>query len=200
MKRIIPDFLNYLKTVFLESGRWVFAIFDGLGILLFFQPHWTEHFLKDELAARIVGGTIFLVSFLLANFSLYRKRLPEVVNDQSLLLYTHKTKTSSAIRMKYVGPERANNVVVTVSYKGKNGQQKYNKVSQFFPSNDEELLFHAEPLESLEIGEVVYFYPITENDISDDKIKVQVGFWGTKSGKQICVERTFPIQKPWWIS
>jgi hypothetical protein len=73
MTKLITDFLAYLKAVFGETWRMVCTLFDILGIALLFYPKLAENLVSNELLIRTIGGLIFFISFLLANFSLYRE-------------------------------------------------------------------------------------------------------------------------------
>jgi len=75
-------FLAYLKAVFIESQRWVFTFFDILGIALFLFPHLAQNLVRDASPARGIGAATFLLSFLLANFSLYTRT--EEARDRQL--------------------------------------------------------------------------------------------------------------------
>jgi len=71
MTKLITDFLAYLKAVFGETWKKVLTLFDILGIALFFYPTLAESLISNESLVRTIGGLIFFISFLLANFSLY---------------------------------------------------------------------------------------------------------------------------------
>jgi hypothetical protein len=73
MKLFLQDLAKYLKEIFGESQRIVFTVFDIIGIILFFFPHLAQGLVDDEALARNIGGLIFFVSFLSANFNLFRK-------------------------------------------------------------------------------------------------------------------------------
>ena len=77
MPKWIRDFGAYLNAVFVESQRRLFTAFDVVGIVLFLFPHLAERLTKDVSLVRITGAIIFLVSFVLANFTLYRKTARE---------------------------------------------------------------------------------------------------------------------------
>jgi len=200
MSKLIIDFFAYLKAVFLESGRWVFAIFDVLGILLFFQPKFAENLLQNSETIRAVGGSLFLFSFLIANFTLFRKLIPQPLNDESLLLLPHRTKTSNAVLMKYIGSERVDKLVVVLSYKDKNAQSKQIPVVQFFPSSDSQMLYNAGPINFMEPGQEAYFYLLGGEDNSEGKVTVLITFAGAKSGTKVKIERVFPLVENWYMS
>jgi hypothetical protein len=79
MPGLISDFFAYLKEVFVESQRLVFTAFDVLGIGLLFYPYLAESLTDNLMYVRIIGGGIFLVSFLLANFTLYRRMAHDAI-------------------------------------------------------------------------------------------------------------------------
>src|SRR5574341_2205140 len=199
MRKLFFDFLVYLKSVFLESGRWVLAIFDILGVILFLQPHFAESLLQNTQTIRAVGGSIFLVSFVIANFTLYRKLVPQPLDEQSLHLYPHRTKTSNAVLMRYEGKERAENLVVMLSYKDKVGQLKQTRIVQFFPPSDPQMLYSAGPIDSLESGQEAYFYVLGLENNSEGKVTIVVEFTGVKTRIPVKIERVFPVTKDYWL-
>lgn len=191
MIQLIHDFLRYLKAVYVESGRWVFAIFDIIGIVLFFQPRFAEGLTKDVQLIRMIGGSIFLLSFMIANFKLYRKLSPKSLDEAAIRLYPHRTKTSSAILMKYVGNESAVDLVVTLSYKDKNGETKKIPVTQFFTANDPAMKYNPGPVIAMEPGQENYFFILGGEENSEGKVKVQISFTGAKTGTPVKYEQDF---------
>lgn len=65
--------IKYIKAIFAETRNLIFNFFDILGIALFFCPTLAASLVDDESLVRVIGGIIFFVSFLLANFLLYKK-------------------------------------------------------------------------------------------------------------------------------
>lgn len=82
--KLINAFLNYLRAVFGETWLKVLTIFDILGLILFFRPELAAFLAIDVMLLRIVGGSVVLVSFVLANFSVYMK-LSEKFSDQAYI-------------------------------------------------------------------------------------------------------------------
>jgi len=73
MAELVRDIGRYFRAVFIESWRWIAIGFDIVGIVMFCSPSSLERLTQDEPLTRAVGGSIFFVSFLAANFSLYRE-------------------------------------------------------------------------------------------------------------------------------
>ncbi len=73
MSELISDIGAYLKAVFVDGVQKIFTFFDAFGIVIYFFPKLSEWLSLNESLVRGVGGAIVLISFLLANFSLYRK-------------------------------------------------------------------------------------------------------------------------------
>ena len=67
------NILDYMKDVFVEGQRYVFTLFDIGGIILYLFPSIAQSLIADVVLTRIIGGLIVVISFLLANFSLYKK-------------------------------------------------------------------------------------------------------------------------------
>lgn len=65
-------FFRYLKELFLESTQKVFLFFEIIGIVIFFQPDYSDVLSENRALIRLIGGLVFLLSFLFANFAIYR--------------------------------------------------------------------------------------------------------------------------------
>lgn len=86
MAELISDIVGYLKAVFVESQQLVFTAFDILGIALFFFPNLAGRLIGNESLVRTIGGFIFLGSFILANFLVYRRVAGEMSGKANIEL------------------------------------------------------------------------------------------------------------------
>lgn len=103
--------------------------------------------------------------------------------------------------MKYVGNERAIDLVATLSYKDKKGKLKQIPVTQFFSANDPENVIQRWSYFLNGIGQETYFYILGGEENSEGKVNVQICFIGAKTGTQVKFERVFPlVDGNWWIS
>ena len=73
MPELIYDIAGYLRAVFIASWRWIGILVDMLGILLFCFPSSLKWLIEDEPLTRAIGSVVFFVSFLVANFFVYRE-------------------------------------------------------------------------------------------------------------------------------
>lgn len=90
MHRLKLEISSYLKTVFGESTRLVLTVFDIVGIIFFLYPSLGQSIGLDESVVRFIGGFIFIGSFVVANFLVYR----------SLLLKIEKKPGNLGVRWK----------------------------------------------------------------------------------------------------
>lgn len=72
MSQFLSDIGAYLRAVFFDGVQKTFTLFDILGLVIYFLPKLGESLSQDMSLATNIGEGIILVSFLLANFSLYR--------------------------------------------------------------------------------------------------------------------------------
>jgi hypothetical protein len=86
MVGLISDLFGYLKSVFFETWQKVFTLFDILGLLLFFYPKVARCLEDNPSLAKTIGGLMFFISFLIANFSLYRKLIQDIPHQADLRL------------------------------------------------------------------------------------------------------------------
>jgi len=94
MAKFIDDLVSYLKEVLWEGLQKVFTCFDILGIVIFFRPQLAERLTRNEWAATGIGASIFVLSFLVANFILYRKLKGQLdeFEDTRAKIYLKNTK------------------------------------------------------------------------------------------------------------
>ena len=71
MKIYKRNIFGYLKSVFIESWQLAFTFFDLIGIILFLYPNLADKLVKDDVITRLIGGGIFIASFLVANYKVY---------------------------------------------------------------------------------------------------------------------------------
>ena len=86
MADIVSDLAAYLEAVFVETWHWLFTIFDVVGVVLFFYPQLAGGLTDNEALVRTVGGLMFFCSYLLANFSLYRKLARDISYEADIRL------------------------------------------------------------------------------------------------------------------
>jgi hypothetical protein len=104
MRVYTGNLVGYLKAVFFESWQKVFSFFDLLGVVLFLYPNLANKLAVDEVIIRSIGGGIFFVSFVLANYKVY---LNLCVNgaDIRLSTYLQHFSTDSTGRNPFRGIE-----------------------------------------------------------------------------------------------
>lgn len=73
MAELVRDISGYLRAVFVESWRWTAIVFDVVGIVMFCSPSSFERVTQNAALAQAIGGGVFFLSFLVANFLLYRE-------------------------------------------------------------------------------------------------------------------------------
>ena len=73
MKDLAYDAWAYTKAVFWDGLQKLFTLFDVLGVIAYFFPALVNQAGLGGLSIRTVGMSMIGVSFVLANFSLYRK-------------------------------------------------------------------------------------------------------------------------------
>ena len=194
---LLRDFGTYLKAVFAEGQPLVFTAFDVIGIVLFFFPHLAEGLVEDESLARTIGGFIFFASFLLANFSLYRRLAQSAtssLSEQSLRMYPHKNPPYNAVKMLFVGPEVAKDLEVQVLYTDTSGKEQSKTVTEFFPREDPRMWQHHYKYDFLEPNQVAYFHLIGKKHTQDGRATVVARFTGATSGKSVQIKQEFQLQ------
>jgi hypothetical protein len=196
MADLLRDFATYLKAIFAESQRLVFTAFDIVGIILFFFPHLAQGLVDDVTIARGVGGLIVFMSFLLANFTLYRKAVSniQIPNGDSFLLYPYEHPPYNNIEMRYIGPEPIKDLEVWLTYRDKNNEVKRKQIEQFFPQNDPQMIWHQFKANVLEAGEIVRFHLIQNSSTADGKVMVEMSCVGAKSGTTVSIKREFDLK------
>ena len=80
------DILGYLDAVFFKSWHGVCTFLDVLAILVLFRPDVVERLVSSSTCARVLGGSMLLASFLVANYSVYRRLFVDVADIRLTIL------------------------------------------------------------------------------------------------------------------
>jgi hypothetical protein len=75
--RFLKDLWAYLSAVFAEGFAKVLTFFDFLSLVLFLWPQLADRIATRQLT-RSIGGTVFVLSFIVANFVVHRRQRQEV--------------------------------------------------------------------------------------------------------------------------
>ncbi len=193
---VLRDLASYLKALLAEGRTVIFTIFDVLGFTLFLFPQLGQRFTEDEALARVVGGSIVLVSFLLGNFTLYRKMASgvQVVGEDSFLLYPYQKQPYNNVEIRYIGPETVKDVAVWQSYTDGSGQPQRRQVTEFFPPQDTDMIWHQFKANVLEPGDIVRAHLVLKKTAGDSAVLVELEGIGAKSGRRIHVEKRIDLQ------
>ena len=196
MRTFFRDLPEYLKAVFIDGQQRLFTLFDLLGVVLLIWPNLAEALVEDVRLARIIGGVFVLLSFVLANFAVYR-RLSALsssmigINSESLLMYPYANPPYNSIEMRFVGEETVKDLSVKMIYKDKNGVETEKDVVQFFPDNDLRMAISAYRLYTLIPGQIARFHLLKAESTLDKKVRIVAEFTGTRSGKHIRLIQEF---------
>ncbi|MCK4255629.1 hypothetical protein KAX35_01970 [candidate division WOR-3 bacterium] len=155
---------------------------------------------------RQVGGTIFLLSFLLANFFLYRKLNKEIsainehseisaINEHSLLIYPYINPPSYAVEMHYVGTEVAKDVDIKILYKDRNDHKRLVEITKFFPQNDTKMIWDHTNIYVLKPNQVFRFHLIPKLFTLDGKGTIIAKLTGVESGESIEIRKDFVLME-----
>jgi hypothetical protein len=193
---LFQDLSKYLKEIFGESQRIVFTAFDLIGIGLFFFPRIAQGLVDNEVFARSIGGLIFFISFLLANFNLFRRLTAKqlALNKDSLLLYPFENPPNNSAELRYIGPEPIKDVEVWLKYIEPPNEYKQKQVEQFFPQNDPKMIWHQYKANVINENDIVRFHLLQRKSTADGKVTVEVKFVGAKSGRPVLVKKEFNLK------
>jgi hypothetical protein len=192
---ILSVFRAYLKAVFVDGIHKVYTFFDALGIAFYFFPGLDEWLRLNEGLRRSIGWAIILISFILANFSLYRKLALETsLNESSLLVYPHEDSHCNAVKMLYAGSEIIRDLDIRMIYRDSDGKKQTKIVEEFFPESDRYMVFEPYHYYHLEPNQVAYFPLLQKASVPDGKVTVSASFTGAKSGKLVQFERDFELR------
>jgi hypothetical protein len=198
MLGILSDFGAYLKAVFVDGIRKVFTLFEVLGIAFYFFPGFDEWLRLNEGLRRSIGGAVILISFILANFSLYRKRATEEtsLNESSLLMSPHRRPPYNAVKMQNVASETIKDLKIGIVYRDTNGKTQTKSVEEFYAEGDPRMWQHHQKYEWLSPNQVAYFYlSLQKKNVLNGKVTVSVSFIGAESGKPVQFEQDFELQE-----
>ena len=197
MRNLVSDFGTYLRAVFVESQTVVLTAFDILGITLFLFPHLAESLVRDELRIRIIGAAVFFLSFLVANFRLYKRMASDTpkLDENSLLIYPYENPPYNDVEMRFIGDEPVKDLDVRIISKNKDGEEKQTKVEHFSKENDTRMLWTRFKANVLTKNEVVRFHLLRRKEqVMDGKVTVVASFVGARTGKAIQVSKDIELE------
>lgn len=104
----ISSLRNYFSELFFHSQQLVFILFDIVGIIIFFFPELASRLNSNIQLVRSIGGLIFIVSFIAANFLVF-ERLSRIVADKTevyidISKYSLEPKTKKTTSGPFAGP------------------------------------------------------------------------------------------------
>jgi hypothetical protein len=176
---MLLDFLSYLKEIFSEGKNLIFTLFDILGIVLFLFPHLAQGIVNNDQDVRTIGIVIALTSYLLANFSLYRKMsIRGRISENSVLLYPQH-RIFSCVQLRYIGEETVKDLEVIIKYKTNKGDNIIQVVHEF--SEFSATQFQNVDIKVLAENANILFRAPEKSQTTEGKVLLDVSFIGTKS-------------------
>lgn len=195
MARLARDLKAYLRAVFLDTSRRVWTFFDALGVLFLLYPGLAQCITSNARLVRSIAAAVLFVSFALANFGLFRRYLSEAVSETSIKLYPYHHLLYNAAQLRYLGPETATDVAISIAYTDGDGGQRRGPAEPLFDLRDSGLSHGVGPLFVLEHGDGVNF-ALPQRDLTGDGYAtVIVRLVGAKSLREVCVRRDFELLK-----
>lgn len=109
MEKLISYFIQYLSDVYFNARRWIFTIFDLVGIILILFPDVAAN-VTNPTISRTIGAAILFLSFLIANFKAYYNLAEKISEGAEIRLsviehgFVHSHSSRSPYRDLKVGP------------------------------------------------------------------------------------------------
>ena len=190
------DLKAYLKAVFLDRSRLALTCLDVLCVLALAHPRLAGFVTTDVQLARSIAVAVLLTSFGAANLAVYRRRVRDGASANSVAFDAGPTLLACrTARVRYLGPESAKNVEISVSYTDPDGVRHESRVEEFFAPTD--LLLEA-PLAQASIlqpGDSVNFRLPLRELTTDAFATVEVRLVGANSGRKVRVRKLFGLSK-----
>lgn len=118
----------------------------------------------------------------------------EGISEKSLSIYHHHNPPYNAAKILYTGTEIAKDLVVRIEYNDSTGNPQTKIVTDFFPKNDQKMIWFIFKYDSLEPNQVAYFRLIKRKTTSDGKALIVATFTGALSGKSVSVKQEFQLK------
>ncbi len=209
---------SILKITFVNIARWLFAIIlwaiigSAIGVMIVLLLTGIVIGLGSEVSGvaggirdfSIIGAIVgILVRIVLLPFYRFirhtlnqrtNSRIRSQLNENSLLLYFHRSPPYNAAKILYVGSEIAKDLDVRIIYTDTDGQQQIKQITDFFPDGDSSMIWHQYKYDFLKPNQVAYFRLIKKKSTIDGRVKVSVDFVGAKSDVPIHIEKEFELE------
>lgn len=115
-------------------------------------------------------------------------------NENSLSLYVHKNPPYNAVKMLYTGTEIAKDLQVRIEYTDIEGKHQLKLITDFFPKNDTQMIWHIYKYDFLEPNQVAYFRLVKRKTTLDGTAMVHVKFTKAITDKQISIKQSFTLK------
>ena len=196
MSQLLRALKSYSWDLCIESYGWVSSLFSALGIVIYFSPGFSDALSESIPLARRIGLTIFLVSFVVGNFRVYRRvigMIPSVSSD-SLKLYAHNSPPNNGAEIHYFGCEPGRDLVVKIQFRDRAEKTQEKGVEQFYNPNDTQMIGWAQRINVMHPDQSFLFRLPSCTSTSDRKVNVRARVVGTRSGRTIEIKRTFDLK------
>ena len=189
VRDFITDAIGYVKAVFVDGIQWVFTFFDILGLAIFFYKDLARMLTTDESVMRVVGGSLLLLSFTLANFTVYRKLAKRAL----VIVFPNNLYTEVGVRN--LGPGTIRDLKVSILYCDENGKQTEDKVQEFF---SDDALGHRGDLSVLVPKQAVHFRLPHKDSVAEQKVEVWAQFTVVESGRAMQIREEMSLEDQQW--
>jgi len=181
---MLNDLKNYSKEIFTEGINWVFTFFDILGMILFFIPHLAQIVVTDYTVIRIIGFVIFVISFAIANFTLYRKLKNEIytsLGPQSVVLNVEPKNNYGQI--SYLGKEAAQDLSVLIKYRNRSGKEITQSINEFYKLDSPNPIWHD--VKILRENDSFFFHLPEKSETLNGEVLIEISFIGVISRNSV---------------
>jgi hypothetical protein len=143
----------------------------------------------DESIMRIVGSILLLISFALANFTVYRKLAKKAL----VIVFPYKLYTQ--VGVQNLGPGTIRDLKVSLLYYNKDGKRTEDKIQEFFsddtPSREHNTSVLVPP-------QVVCLNLPHKDSVTKQKVEVWVSFTVAESGRPMQIREEISLEDQQW--
>ena len=186
----------YLKSLFLHRSRLALTCLDLVCVVALVYPGLAGFLSTDTNLVRSVAVAVLVTSLGLAGVGTCRHSRRVSVSPNSIAFDTGPTLLACrTAQVRYLGPEIAEDVEISVSYTDPDGVRHESRVKEFFALSD--LLLEVPLIQGsiLQPGDTVNFRLPLRELTTDAFATVEVRLVGATSGRKVRVRKLFGLSK-----
>lgn len=188
-------FLIYCKEVFLNNTfHIILFIFDVIGIVFIFLPFIPNYFLTHFYTLQLIGGIIFLVSFSIANFRIYKK-FHQTLNEfnEKLIMIDYYQQKSDYAEVINLSDDILTDISAMIKYFDKKNLEVFLESHKFYRRMPHGVWDEIHEITHLDKKERFFIELPSHETLGNSKISICLFFSLPRNSNKLKIEKEIDI-------